>query len=367
MKLQFARSMKTKLLATAALAVCLAAPALAQNKEVVMQDPGGAYGDALKRLMYDPFTKETGIPVRLVQEARSGPRIKAQVAAGKTEWDLVFIFDQETRLLADCCLSKIDYDKLSPEAKKTLATLPKEAVRPNGVALQVIGVVMAWNDKKYTTAKPGNWADFWDVKKFPGKRCMPGWSRFVYEAALMADGVPMDKLYPIDADRALKKIAEIKPYVAKWWQTAAQAPQLMLDGEADMCMAYAGRINDLMIKEPDAGLNMTWTQGFTYYDFFAIPKNDPNPEAALKLLSWRMDSNRAARVAEFYAGAPLPSPLVYEAGDPKIRSRWPNNPANQKVSVRWSADYWGAPAAAAPNQTNEEFLQERLNTLLAAK
>ena len=290
--------------------------------------------------------------------------MKAQIAAGKTEWDLVFIFDQETKLLADCCLATIDYTKLSPEAKKTVASLPKEAVRPNGVALQVIGVTMAWNDKKYTSAKPRTWADFWDVKKFPGKRCLPGWSRFVYEAALMADGVPMDKLYPIDADRALKKIAEIKPFVAKWWQTAAQAPQLMLDGEADMCMAYAGRINDLMIKEPDAGLNMTWNQGFTYYDFFSIPKNSPNPEAALKLLSWRLDSNKAARLAEFYA-VPVPSPLVYEAGDPKVKSRWPNNPDNLKVSVRWSADYWGAPAK--DGRTNEEFLQERLNALLAAK
>jgi putative spermidine/putrescine transport system substrate-binding protein len=355
--------MKLKLLAAAiALGAAFAAPATAQNKEVVMQDPGGAYGEALRRLMYDPFTKQTGIKVTTVQEARSGPRIKAQIAAGKTEWDLVFIFDQETKLLDDCCLARIDYDKLTPEAKKTVATLPKEAVRPNGVALQVIGVVMAYNTKKYSAAKPNSWADFWDVRKFPGKRCMPGWPRFVYEAALMADGVPKDKLYPIDAERALRKIAEIKPHVVKWWQTAAQAPQLMLDGEADMCMAYAGRINDLMIKEPDAPLNMTWNQGFTYYDFFSIPKNSPNPEAALRLLSFRLEAKNAARLAEFYA-VPVPSPLVYEAGDAKLKSRWPNSPENLKLAVAWSADYWGS--KAPDGRTQEEYLQERLNALLA--
>ncbi|NRF72078.1 ABC transporter substrate-binding protein [Aquincola sp. S2] len=357
--------MKLKPLAAAlALTAVCSAPASAQNKEVIMQDPGGAYGEALRRLMYDPFTKETGIKVTTVQEARSGPRVKAQVAAGKTEWDLVFIFDQETKLLADCCLAKIDYDKLTPEARKTVASLPKDAVRPNGVALQVIGVVMAYNTQKYAATRPNSWADFWDVKKFPGKRCMPGWSRFVYEAALMADGVPKEKLYPIDADRALKKIGEIKPHVVKWWQTAAQAPQLLLDGEADMCMAYAGRINDLLIKEPETPLNMTWNQGFTYYDFFSIPKNSPNPEAAHKLLSYRLDANNAARLAEFYA-VPVPSPLVYEAGNPKLKSRWPNNPENLKVAVAWNADYWGS--KAPDGRTQEEYLQERLNALLASK
>ena len=334
------------------------------SKEVIVQDPGGGYGDALRKLMYGPFTKATGIKVNTVQEGRSGPRVKAQMAAGRTEWDVVFIFDQETKQLGDCCLSNIDYKKLSPSAQKTISAMPPEAIRPNGVALQVIGVVMAWNDHKYEKAKPKNWADFWDVKKYPGKRCLPGWSRFVYEAALMADGVPMDKLYPIDADRALKKIAEIKPYVGKWWQTPAQAPQLLLDGEADMCMAYVGRISELMINEPDSGLNLTWNQGFTYYDFFSIPKNSPNPEAAHQLISWRLDANNAARLAEAYP-VPLPSTLVYEAGNPKRRKNWANNPDNMKVSVRWSADYWGAPAK--DGRTNEEFLQERLNALLATK
>jgi putative spermidine/putrescine transport system substrate-binding protein len=37
--------------------------AAAQSKEVVMQDPGGAYGEALRRVMYDPFQEATGIEV----------------------------------------------------------------------------------------------------------------------------------------------------------------------------------------------------------------------------------------------------------------------------------------------------------------
>lgn len=343
-----------------AVAVLVAGPALAEG-EVVMQDPGGAYGDALREVMYDPFEKETGIDVVTVQEARSGPRIKAQVDAGKTEWDLTFIFDQETRLLGDCCLADIDYSKLSPEAQKTLATMPDNLKRPKGVALQVIGVAMVYNTDVYSGEQPQSWADFWDTEKFPGRRCMPAWPRFVMEAALMADGVPKDELYPVDVERALKKIAEIKPHVSKWWTTSAQAPQLLLDGEADLCMAYTGATSILALE--GAPLEVEWNQGFVYYDFFSIPKGAPNYDNALKLLSWRLDAERAAQLTSAYPVA-LPSPLVYEAADPEIAKYWANNPENLAKAIEWSPDYWGA-ASGHGTTTNEEYGQEQLNALLA--
>lgn len=343
--------------------VALAGPGMLMAEEVIMQDPGGAYGEALRKVMYDPFEAATGIDVVTVQEARSGPRIKAQVEAGKTEWDLTFIFDQETKLLGDCCLADIDYSKLDESAQKTLASMPENLRRPKGVALQVIGVTMAYNTEKFPEGEqPQNWADFWDVEKFPGARCMPSWPRFVFEAALMADGVAKEDLYPIDMERALKKIAEIKPHVSKWWTTAAQAPQLLLDGEADMCMAYAGRIYNLQVVE-GAPVAMTWNQGFVYYDFFAIPKGAPNPENALKLLSWRLDAARAAELTETYPVA-VPSPLVFEAADPAKRELWANNPANMAKAVEWSPDFWGATSPDG-RSTNEEYGQERLNALLA--
>jgi len=343
-----------------AMAALIAGPALAEG-EVVMQDPGGAYGDALQEVMYDSFEDETGIDVVTVQEARSGPRIKAQVEAGKTEWDLTFIFDQETKLLGDCCLADIDYDKMSDEAKKTLDSMPENLKRPKGVALQVIGVGMVYNTDVYSKQQPESWADFWDVETFPGNRCLPAWPRFVMEAALMADGVAKEDLYPVDMERALKKIEEIKPHVSKWWTTSAQAPQLLLDGEADMCMAYTGSSSILALE--GAPLEVEWNQGFVYYDFFSIPKDAPNYDNALKLLSWRLDSQRAAELTSVYPVA-LPSPLVYEAADPEISKYWANNPDNLAKAIEWSPDYWGGESEQG-TMTNEEYGQEQLNTLLA--
>ena len=145
-------------LAAMVLPLGLAQGASAQSKEVIVQDPGGAYGEALRKIMYGPFEKETGIKVVTVQEARSGPRLKAQAEAGKAAWDLAFIFDQETKILGDCCLADIDYKKLSEPAQKTLAVMPDNLKRPKGVALQVIGVGLAWNKDKYKAgSEPQSW------------------------------------------------------------------------------------------------------------------------------------------------------------------------------------------------------------------
>ncbi|QYK42175.1 MAG: extracellular solute-binding protein [Paracoccaceae bacterium] len=349
-------------LAAAVLVAGWVAPAAAQSTQVVMQDPGGGYGEALRKVMYDPFTKETGIEVVTVQEARSGPRIKAQVEAGRTEWDLTFIFDQETKLLGDCCLADIDYSKLSEGAQKTLAAMPDNLKRPKGVALQVIGVGLVYNTDRFPPENgPKSWADFWNVEKFPGKRCMPGWPRFVMEAALMADGVEKEALYPLDMERALKKIEEIKPHIAKWWTTSAQPPQLLLDGEADMCMTYTGSTSKLALE--GAPIEVEWNQGFVYYDFFSIPKGAPNYDNALKLLSWRLEPERAAELTSNFPVA-LPSSVVFEAADPAVSIYWANNPANVSRAIEWSPDYWGAPSPDG-RSTNEEYGQELLNALLA--
>ncbi|WP_299362068.1 extracellular solute-binding protein [uncultured Paracoccus sp.] len=355
------KGMVSALAATTLLAAG-AGGAWAQSNEVIMQDPGGGYGEALREVMYDPFEEETGIDVITVQEARSGPRIKAQVEAGKAEWDLTFIFDQETKLLGDCCLADIDYSMMSEEAQNTLAAMPDNLKRPKGVALQVIGVGLVYNTDVYAAdAAPQSWADFWDVEKFPGKRCMPAWPRFTMEAALMADGVAKEDLYPLDVERALTKLEQIKPHVSKWWTTAAQPPQLLLDGEADMCMAYTGSTSQLALE--GAPLEVEWNQGFVYYDFFSIPKGAPNIENAHKLLSWRLEPQRAAELTSNFPVA-LPSPVVFEAADPEVSKYWANNPANTAKAIEWSPDYWGAPSPDGKT-TNEEYGQERLNSLLA--
>ncbi len=92
----------------------------------------------------------------------------------------------------------------------------------------------------------GKRADFWDVRRFPGNRglCISDSPRTLI-FALLADGVPREKLYPLDLDRAFKKLDEIKPHIKVWWREGNQSQQLIRDGEVDMMSIWNARATEL--------------------------------------------------------------------------------------------------------------------------
>ena len=47
----------------------------------------------------------------------------------------------------------------------------------------------------------------------------------------MAAGVPPDKVYPIDIDKAFASYDKIKGDVVKWWETGAVPAQMLTDKE----------------------------------------------------------------------------------------------------------------------------------------
>ena len=152
------------------------------------------------------------------------------------------------------------------------------------VAYEFYSSVLAYSQKKYTAeAAPNSWADFWDVKKFPGRRALRNHPIATLEAALMADGVAPDKLYPLDVDRAFKKLEEIKPNITVWWTSGAQSAQLLNDGEVDMVMAWNGRVSAL--TKEGAKVAYTYNQGILQSTSLCILKDAPNLATAVRFLN----------------------------------------------------------------------------------
>ncbi len=102
-----------------------------------------------------------------------------------------------------------------------------------GVGAIVYNFVLAYDGDKIKDDAPKSWADFWDVKKCPGKRALRKGPKTNLEIALMADGVPPADVYktlatPAGVDRAFKKLdaAEAQPDLVGKGLAAAAAARL---------------------------------------------------------------------------------------------------------------------------------------------
>lgn len=143
------------------------------------------------------------------------------------------------------------------------------------------------------------------MKNFPGTRALRNDPTTVLEAALLADGVARDKLYPLDVDRAFRKLEEIKPHVTVWWTSGGQSAQLLHDGEVDMTMIWNGRASAVMKDDPDVAF--TFNDGILQNTQLCILKNAPNLSDAVRFVN-------AAVSPELQANLPLY--IDYGPGNP---------------------------------------------------
>jgi putative spermidine/putrescine transport system substrate-binding protein len=330
-----ARPTRRKLLALAAGAT-LGAPFVrainAQGRTVYVNSYGGVWETAWKRAFFDPFTAQTGIAVKTVPGV-SFAKLKAQVQTRNFEWDVVNLGDVEyAQAVLEGLLEKVD-----PVAART-GDLPPNIVREYGITSYALGTNIVYRKDKFPGGGPQSWADFWDVRKFPGPRSLFDRSFTCLAFALLADGVPIDKLYPMDLDRAFRKMSEIKPYVKVWWREGSQSQQLIRDGEVDMIAMWSARAVDLI--EDKVPLELVWNGAEIYNANLLVPRGDPNAKAAWEFCSFVAQPKPQAEFAMLLPYGPA------NAGARALMAEWrlrqtPAWPANEKVSFTHDAAWLG--------------------------
>ena len=173
----------------------------------------------------------------------------------------------------------------------------------------------------------------------------------------MADGVAPDKLYPLDVDRAFKKLEEIKPHITVWWTSGAQSAQLLNDGEVDMEMAWNGRVS--AVAKEGAKVSFTYNQGILQSTSLCILKGAPNLDTAVKFLNEAVDPVHQAN---------LPLQIDYGPGNPKAfetnvikperAAQLPSEPANAAKQALMSYAWWSSPAGEAAEKRWASFMQK---------
>jgi putative spermidine/putrescine transport system substrate-binding protein len=333
-----------------ALGATLAAPfvhrASAQTRTIYVNSYGGVWESSWRKAFFDPFTAQTGVQIKTVPGV-SFAKLKAQVRSRNFEWDIANMGDVEYAQAAqEGLLEKLD------KATAKVDRLPPQIVREYGITSYSLGTNIVYRKDKFPNGGPQSWAEFWDVRRFPGSRCMYDRSYTCLAFALIADGVPVDQVYPMDIDRAFRKMSELKPHIKVWWKEGSQSQQLIRDGEVDMIAMWSARAVELI--EDKVPLEMVWNGAELSYANLLVPKGDPNAKAAWEFCGFAAQAKPQADFAMLlpYGPANLEARALMTEARLRQTPAWP---ANEKVSFQHDAA-WLAPRLAQIRERWSQWL-----------
>ena len=328
---------------------------------------GGAYTESQKLGYGDPTAKKLGIPVNWVDYTGGLSEIKAQKEAGAITWDIMDVYAKDTIIGCDeGIFHEFDFDKdFLPAPDGTPASQDFFTSMPSKCA--VGNILYSWNfaynDAKIGDKKPKSIKDFFNTKKFPGKRAIYKGAMSNLEIALVADGVKASgaqaggdllyrKMEGPGIDRALAKIKKLCTDPnggCVFWNAGAQPPELLANGEVVMATGWNGRFFNAQME--GTPLVQVWDAQILDYEYFALVKDGPNYASgdSMKVLAEMTSTEGLAGSAKYIAYAPWrkSSIAIMEAGEPWFKDgktnmvpHMPTAPANLKSHILMNPDYW---------------------------
>lgn len=321
------------ILATALVSVAL--PAMAEET-VSYASYGGAYQEGVRKAILDHLPADHGMKVTDYVLSGGIRDIRTKVKANAVDIDVAELYGGlcDSAVKEDLIIP-LDYSKI-PNA----AGIPDNLRKSHWIGFTAYSTVLAYNTDVYGDNPPKNWADFFDIEKFPGSRSIGGtYPSTNMEIGLLADGVPKEKIYPLDMERSVKKWSDFKENLTVRWATGAQATQLATSEEVDMIAIWAARI-DAAIKE-GAPYAYTLEDAVMDVECLVVPKNSPNPEGAMRLINHLLDPKYQANLPDHIPYGPM-NQDAFKLGliSPEKAARVVTSTDNLKKQLITDMPYW---------------------------
>ncbi|MBC9953895.1 extracellular solute-binding protein [Leucobacter sp. cx-42] len=280
-------------------------PVAGQIKEGILEGttltyagPGGIFQEGQDEAIWQPLAQTSGATMQM--DAFDSGKLKAMVDSGNVSWDIVDTTQVDSARGCGTMYEKIDRS-LIDTSKLPEGTLTDECMIPN----VMYGFVIAYNTEVFGDNPPKSAADFFDTKKFPGKRAVPQ-TTYVdpqnLEFPLLAAGVDLNELKPEHIDQALDMYRDLGDDMIGW-TTGAQAQQQLESGEAVMGFVWSGR--GYGAAEAGAPIAPVWDEWLVAIDSTAIPKGAKDVAASHAAINYYLGADQQAAMTELNSMSPV--------------------------------------------------------------
>ena len=322
--------------------------------KIVLRTIGGAYEEAVVKAIVEPFTKATGIEV--VKVPATLGKLLAMFESGNIELDVVDAGELGMISLSQKgALERINYKGWKLANPDDMDPLVR---RDEMVGDIYFSSVLGYNTQSFPTGKqPRSWAEFWDLKKFAGSRMLADLAsgNIDLEFALLADGVPKDKLYPLDIERGFKSLDRVRPAIRKFWDTGALSAQMLVDKEVVLGSIWNGRLQ--AVADKGAPLAIEWNEASLQSQYWGVLKGAKNADNAQRFVDFACQPELQANLAKVIPYGPT-NRQAFKSIPADIAARLPSSPEHRAKAFLQSGKWWA---------DNREKVSERWSQWLLQK
>ncbi|MDA7947476.1 MAG: polyamine ABC transporter substrate-binding protein [Hyphomicrobiaceae bacterium] len=342
-----------------------AEPAAVKPDKLTVASWGGAYGESQRRAYFTPFQSESGIEIEAVSHNGKFDALDPE-NTDRPEWDVIDVSaDAIDRACQDGWLEKVDITQLSAANDGTRAQddFFPDSLHECGIPSVAWSSAIVFDKRAFKKRTPNSAKDFFDVKRFPGKRALPRGAKYSLELALLADGVEPDEVYSVLAtddgvEQAFRKLETIRDHIV-WWNRANEPLSLLEKQQVAIAVAFNGRIFSAIVGKTRP-FGIIWDGQVFDLDLWAIPKGTPNAKAALDFIAFATQPAQLAQQAGWFPYGPMRKSAVEMVGrhpevDVDMSAFIPTSKPNFKRALRLNSSWW---------QENEDRMKDRFKVWL---
>lgn len=314
----------------------------------------GAFADAFRMSVLDPFTTKTGVEITAANsDSAASPDVLLLDAA-----------ELDKRCTAGE-LASLDVAELVPTSSgpSLRDDFIDGGLKPCGVATLAWSNVFVYDPGKFEAKQPRSLSDVFDVKKFRGVRALPASGRGLFEALLLADGVaPRDVYRSLETSegisRALRRLRALGSNLL-WYENTSEAIASVRAGKASIALTSNGHA---FIEQARGGpLGLISDGQIVHASYLAVSKAARDAAHARDLVAFATGTEQIAAVALQIPYGPMRRSAIEQA----MRGRHPvtgqdlapflpTAPDNLRNAVTFDAVWW---------QANQERMTVALNTV----